>query len=59
MSYICQDMVTNAYTNFVQCHHNLRQSEGREPLQASLFDIHKPVDRGRELGGMKGVPHHV
>lgn len=41
-------MVMNAYINFVQCPHNLRETEGREPLQAALFDICKLVDRGSE-----------
>lgn len=49
----------DAYTNFVQCSHNLRQREGREPLQTALFGVHELADRGRELGRMKGVPHHV
>lgn len=58
MSYICQDMIMNSYTNFALCPHNPRQSEGKEPLQAALFYTCKPVGKGRELGGMKGVPHH-
>lgn len=49
----------NAYIDFVQCPHNLREMKGREPLQEALFDICNLVDRGRELGEMKGVPHHV
>lgn len=39
--------------------HNSRQSEGKEHLQAALFDICKPVGRSRELGGMKWVPYRV
>lgn len=45
----------NAYTNFVQYPHSLRECESREPLQAALFDICKPEDRGE----MKQVPHYA
>lgn len=42
MSYIHQGMIMNSYTNFVQCPHSLRESKGREPLQAA-FDTSRPV----------------
>lgn len=42
MSYIHQGMSMNSYTNFVQCPHSLRESKGREPLQAA-FDTCKFV----------------
>lgn len=37
-----QGMSMNSYTNFVQCPHSLRESKGREPLQAA-FDTCKFV----------------
>lgn len=49
----------NVHTNFVQCPHNVRESEAGSLCKKHYLIFASLWDRSRELREMKGVPHNV